>query len=230
MARYLHFAHLLHGTFQVQTGKVYEKGTLIARVGKSGTSIAHCHFEVRKDLFGGYNYYPVWKTTWFVKDHYENPLEYLARPGIGKPMVYDHLGYNFLSWVGNAFHPGIDMNRGAGNSDLGDPIYLPERAKCIAALPDFSPDSNSYGDHLYFEPVAQSVIDEEIKQMFKEIWKKEPATGDWMYFKVRKQLGNMPNMQSTMSYWYGIVYPGGQFSPKGNLRWQAEKDKYLWVK
>lgn len=151
---YLHYAHLLPNSFRVSVGKIYEPKTVIARVGKSGTRIAHCHFELRKDLYGGYNYYPVWRPTWFVKEHYENPLVYFAKPGIVKPMVWTHLGYGWLSWVGNAFHPGVDLNRGGGDADLGDPVYLTQRAKCVAVLPDYTPDTNSYGWHLYFEPVA----------------------------------------------------------------------------
>ena len=40
------------------------------------------------------------------------------------PMYFTRRGYNFLSWTGRGFHPGVDYNRGKyGYSDLGDPVF-----------------------------------------------------------------------------------------------------------
>lgn len=32
-------------------------------------------------------------------------------------------GYKWLDWTGEAYHPGIDINTGAGNTDLGEPVF-----------------------------------------------------------------------------------------------------------
>jgi len=75
------------------------------------------------------------------------------------------------------------------------------------------------------------VTDEKIKGMFRTTWKLEPAYGDWFYFRKRIQLGTIKDtiadVQSKMSYWQGVVYPNGNFSPAGDAKWQLEKEKVL---
>ena len=33
-------------------------------------------------------------------------------------------GWRWLAWTGKAYHPGEDLNTGAGNSDIGEPVYF----------------------------------------------------------------------------------------------------------
>lgn len=43
------------------------------------------------------------------------------------PTKFDHFGYAYLtpikSWGMRGFHPGLDYNKGTGNSDLGQAVY-----------------------------------------------------------------------------------------------------------
>ena len=48
--RYVHYAHCLE--ILVQAGQVVEEGQLVAKVGKSGTIYAHCHFAIKKKTSG----------------------------------------------------------------------------------------------------------------------------------------------------------------------------------
>lgn len=149
MPRYLHYAHLSLKSPDLTIGKKYEAGTVNGRVGKTGTTVAHCHFEVKKDLYLGPNFYPYKLGIKGVTDHYEDPLVYLALPGVMKPMVFDHLGYGYLSKIAgmyNSYHPGVDLNNGAGDSDLEQPLWLCQRATLI-----YSAVASGWGLHRIFE-------------------------------------------------------------------------------
>lgn len=163
MPRHLHFAHMLPGSSTVKLGTKYEAGFQIGRVGKSGTAIAHCHFEMPKKFYNGYNQYPYYKGKQFVLDNYENPLVYLALPGVMKPMVFDHLGYGYVDPIAgykNSFHPGVDLNNGAGDDDLGQPIWLPQRSTCI-----YSGTVSGWGLHNIFEVDAADVANPLIRRV-----------------------------------------------------------------
>ena len=46
-------------------------------------------------------------------------------------------GYAFAQWTGSVYHPGVDLNSGAGggDADLGKPVHTPTDAVVAAALP-----------------------------------------------------------------------------------------------
>lgn len=72
--------------------------------------------------------------------------------------------------------------------------------------------------------------DDSIETLFKEVWKREGAKGEIMYFRKRLQKGtikDMKDMKVKMEYWHGIVYPNGKYSLTGDARWQYEKFKVI---
>lgn len=72
--------------------------------------------------------------------------------------------------------------------------------------------------------------DDVIVENFKNIWKRDPAKGEVLYFKVRMQKGSIKNLQdmrNKMKYWYSVVYPGGVYSKSGDAKWQRSKEKEL---
>lgn len=50
------------------------------------------------------------------------------------PMKFDSIGYGFLQKNAQGqYHPGVDLNRGTGNQDLGDPVYPMANGKVVYA-------------------------------------------------------------------------------------------------
>ena len=64
-----------------------------------------------------------------------------------------------------------------------------------------------------------STSDEAIKILFRKIWKREPATGEWKYFVSRLQKGTLKakDLESTITYW----------SQQPDSKWQIAKQKEL---
>ncbi len=139
-------------------------------------------------------------------------------------MAWTHTGNNWLTPIGNnTYHPGVDFNRYP--QDLNDPLYA-----CVKARVLYAQFNSGWGGHLFLDPISSALSDEDIKNMFRRIWKKEPAPGDWLYFKRRLELGTLldaNHMETTMDHYYKIVYPNGKYSEEGNSLWQKEKRKVL---
>lgn len=71
------------------------------------------------------------------------------------------------------------------------------------------------------------ITQEEIKELYRKVWKREPAPGDWMYFQKRLEMGTIKDyndLKAKMSYTYS------QFKKNGDAWWQAEKRKVLGMK
>lgn len=71
--------------------------------------------------------------------------------------------------------------------------------------------------------LASSFSDDEIKRYFKQVWGKEPATGDWTYFKVRLEKGTISgkaDLLDKMAFYR-------EMAKKKDRDWQEEKDKVL---
>lgn len=224
MARYLHNAHL--NIVYVKDGQKVTRGQLIGRVGKSGLGRggkAHLHFEVRRDLYGGVNWYPSWyhSRSW-INSHYMNPGEYFAMPGILKPMQFSHLGYGYLSWTGRQYHPGWDLNWGAGDADFNKPVFATENGIVVDTL-----TSAGWGNHVIIEGHGVGITDETIKGLYRDIWHREPATGDWTYFRVRLDIGSISDYDDLVNK---MKYTYAMWKEKGDRWWQNEKDKYLLKK
>lgn len=74
-----------------------------------------------------------------------------------------------------------------------------------------------------------TISDLRIRELFQAIWGKEPAPGDWQYFRVRLDQGSITDendLARKLAFWYGVVYPNRQFSTARNERWQQEKAKW----
>lgn len=71
----------------------------------------------------------------------------------------------------------------------------------------------------------------DVKAIFRNVWKREGTKSEINVFLKRLELGTikptLTDITEKMSYWYGIVYPNGKYSPAGDARWQIEKIKYL---
>lgn len=65
---------------------------------------------------------------------------------------------------------------------------------------------------------------------FKSVWKRDGAPGEIAYFVSRLKKGTIKDaadLEVKLQYWYGTVYPNGQYSKEGDLKWQRAKAKEL---
>lgn len=85
----------------------------------------------------------------------------------------------------------------------------------------FDPMSLRIKEHIDRKPQA--------KKLFEKIWKREPAEGDLLTFYYRWVRENRTKdwIINNMKYWYGVVYPEGEYSIKGNRKWQRNKKKII---
>jgi len=123
MKHYHRYGHLTK--INVKVGDQVKHGDLIGHMGGTGGWLSHLHYDIFKKKPSDYTNYVIGKSKEYVLDNYENPGPYVT-PTI--PTLYDHTGYGWLekaNYSGNpAYHSGIDINGpGAGNADLGQPIY-----------------------------------------------------------------------------------------------------------
>lgn len=146
---YLHFGHLLN--ISVKVGDVVEAGQLIGALGNTGASSSpHLHFDMPSQEFinaKGWKGYINDFSQREVARLYANPNEYL----VGKVYPVEGgkvTGNNFLSPIPEGFHPGIDINWGAGSQDLGRPVRAPERS-VVAYV---GHNEGGWGNHVYLRP------------------------------------------------------------------------------
>lgn len=111
-------------------------------------------------------------------------------------------GWGFMEWNGTIWHPGEDWNRGAGETDYGDPLYAISEGQVVAAK-DFGgtwgkivliehnlPD----GSKVWAQYAHLSEIDVVLNQMVMRgvnIGKIGNANGQWashLHFEIRKTL------------------------------------------
>jgi murein DD-endopeptidase MepM/ murein hydrolase activator NlpD len=60
-------------------------------------------------------------------------------------------GYAFAQWTGSVFHPGVDLNSGAGgDADLGKPVHAPVDAVVAAVLP-WDGATKGEGNHVWLK-------------------------------------------------------------------------------
>lgn len=130
MAKYYRFGHMARN--HVRAGDVVKKGDLIGTVGNGNSTTswnrmtAHLHMDIsRYPITTGYIRY--W-TKKKVQEHYIDPNVDCGEEGyrFNDVTEYHHMGYDWLSWNGYGYHPGVDLNgEGAGNADMGNEIYSP---------------------------------------------------------------------------------------------------------
>lgn len=109
----------------VKKGDKVTKGQKIATVGTgNGQWSAHLHLDVFIKKLASWTAYNFGWTKDETNAVYIDPTPYIK---IVLPS-FDHYGWRFLEWakygLKYCFHPGVDLNgKGAGNADIGDPIY-----------------------------------------------------------------------------------------------------------
>jgi hypothetical protein len=118
--RYGHLSKIV-----IVKGQKIKKLDLIGFMGGTGGWSSHLHLDCLIYEPKNWTEYVIGKSKKWVLEHYADPRNYTSKD---VPTLYNHLGYGWLEYAkytgGNAYHPGLDINGpGAGNADLGQPIY-----------------------------------------------------------------------------------------------------------
>lgn len=74
---YSHYAHLK--MYKVKRGEWYRKGDYIGQVGKTGTKVAHLHFDLRRPTGMGYESYPSFADPSWIKQYYLTPYTFIEQ-------------------------------------------------------------------------------------------------------------------------------------------------------
>lgn len=109
----------------VKVGDKVKKGDKIATIGTgNGQWSAHLHLDMKNEAFNNPAGYVFGWTKEEVEKIFPDPTKYI------KTVLpeFDHYGWKYLELADysgkKCYHPGVDLNgKGAGNADLGDPIY-----------------------------------------------------------------------------------------------------------
>ena len=128
------FAHNLKN--YVKTGdivKAYDEN--IGSIGNAGGAwFAHLHLSVSEGLT------PTELKSYITNWTKDKVTKYYSKPDcdsyrmFGTKMDDGNAGYDWLQWIGNGYHPGIDYNGfGGGNTDLGYKFKSPVDGEVIFA-------------------------------------------------------------------------------------------------
>lgn len=163
----------------VVKGQIVKKGDLVATCGTgNGQYSAHVHCDFpKKEIW--WNSYVFGMTKAQVKTLYADPKPYRNTMF----PTYDHMGWGYLELATygakTCYHPGEDWNgKGAGNSDLGLPIFSPFDGKVILDYDDDKSLNGGWGKLIVIkeiEPVPEkkpevvSNVVEEVKTPEKSI-------------------------------------------------------------
>lgn len=124
MSYWTHYAHMQ--TITVSKGDVVRQGQQIGTLGGTGGWTPHLHFEVRTKDFPIADY-TKGMTKDQVLDRYTDPLALIGANKLSMPCRWNAFGWNWLEWADygtfQCYHPGVDLNWGYGDQDLGEPIY-----------------------------------------------------------------------------------------------------------
>jgi len=150
------FAHLSNTKLKV--GDSVKNGDLIGLMGSSGNSTSvHLHLDIFKTKPKSYTEYVFGMTKNQVEKIYKNPTKLI------KTVLpnFSHYGWKFLEKATygskTAYHPGVDLNSGAGNSDLGHKIYSPVDGKVVY----------SYSSEGYNGGWGRMIVVEEVENAIK---------------------------------------------------------------
>ena len=134
MAKTYLFAHNLKN--YVKTGdtvKAYDEN--IGSIGTAGGKYyAHLHISLSENLSASQlkSYIVNWSKDRVTKYYQKPDCDYYRLFGI--KMDVGKAGYDWLQWIGNGYHPGLDINgTGGGNTDLGYKFKCPVNGKVIFA-------------------------------------------------------------------------------------------------
>ncbi|MFA5993375.1 MAG: hypothetical protein WC823_00275 [Parcubacteria group bacterium] len=149
----------------VKLGDKVKKGQKILTVGTgNGQWSAHCHYDCPQRKLNSWTSYVFGWTSSEVKGSYADPTKNIktVMPG------YDHMGYGYLQSANYGtlkapkwcYHPGVDLNgKGAGNADLGAPIYSPCDGVVVYDFDDGKALDGGWGRLLVIEETVAKVIE-----------------------------------------------------------------------
>jgi GH25 family lysozyme M1 (1,4-beta-N-acetylmuramidase) len=128
------FARLAHlQKITVVKGQLVKKGDLVGTVGTgAGQYSAHLHADFPREKLDAWTNYVFGISKGGVEHLYADPKPYQETVA---PWQH-HFGWNYLEWAAygerHCYHPGADYNgKGAGNADLGLPVYAPFDGKVV---------------------------------------------------------------------------------------------------
>jgi hypothetical protein len=121
------FAH--NSANLVKKGDKVKKGDYIGEIGTAnGKWIAHLHLSASEGLSVAEikSYIVGWSKT-KVQKYYRNPKDLFSGKDLfDVPIDEGNAGYDWLQWIGNGYHSGVDYNGlGGGNTDYGYKIKTP---------------------------------------------------------------------------------------------------------
>jgi len=149
---YHHLAHLDKIEKYIKKGTKIRREDLVGTVGKSGTTYAHLHYEVRKQKPDYWTQYVYTNTGPLTKEQveatYYEPSKWIDTKA-NIPAKYNTYGgwewFDAINSQGTAFHPGVDINSGYGNQDLGNPIKSPCDGEVVYA----ARNEGGWGNHVW---------------------------------------------------------------------------------
>jgi len=144
-----HFAHLKKFSSFVKVGVKVRRGDIIAEVGNTGTKYAHLHYEVHKEKPLRWTAYNNGWTKEQTLAHYADPNDWISKSENIPARYTSMAGWEFMD-VRNRngdFHPGVDINDGVGNQDLGNPVRSPVDGKIVY----IGKLNGGWGNHIFIE-------------------------------------------------------------------------------
>ena len=149
-----HLAHLQEFAKHVKTGVKIRRGDSLGKVGKSGTQYAHLHYEVMRSKPDRWTQYVYGPTGPYTKEQllgmYFDPSKWIDK-GAKIPAPYTTMGgYEFLDPINaskTAFHPGVDINDGTGDQDLGNEVLSPCHGEIVYA----GKLDGGWGNHIWIK-------------------------------------------------------------------------------
>lgn len=124
MSKYHLFGHM-DKNFVRKGDKVIKNVTPIGTIGDgNGQYYAHLHFSISEGLTPDQlrAYISGWPKE-KVQQYYRDPRVIDFEKMFGKKVDVGNFGYDWLSWVGYGYHPGVDVNGlEGGNTDFGMPF------------------------------------------------------------------------------------------------------------
>lgn len=160
--QYHRFGHLLD--VSVKVGDTIVKNQKIGTLGTgNGQWSAHLHYDCPTAKLSAWTGYVFGMSKESVAKLYADPKPWRM---IVAPW-FDHFGYGYLEHAnyGTAavpkwcYHPGEDLNgKGAGNADLGDPIFSPCDGEVVYVFDDGKAKNGGWGKLVVIKEVTAKEI------------------------------------------------------------------------
>lgn len=165
------FAH--NSTNLVKKGDRIKKGDYIGEIGTAnGKWLAHLHLSASEGLSVAEikSYIVGWSKT-KVQKYYRNPKDLFSGKDLfDVPIDEGNAGYDWLQWIGNGYHPGVDYNGlGGGNTDYGYKIKSPFDGEIIESA-DWK---GGWGKCVVLQVnknMSKYYVNSDLRNELKEIW------------------------------------------------------------